>query len=102
MIDSWTNIRGIRVAQQLSFSNKSVADGGFLEKNLQEGFMGAGEKKKKAGGDSKADGREMKKRLPLIMLSSPQCLWMLWEGENYSSWAKSPGPVLPHNHQPDH
>lgn len=47
MIDSWTNIRGIRVAQQLSFSNKSVADGGFLEKNLQEGFMGAGEKKKK-------------------------------------------------------
>lgn len=40
-------MRGIRVAQQLSFSNKSVANGGFLEKNLQAGFMGAGEKKKK-------------------------------------------------------
>lgn len=45
MTDLWTNIRGIRVAQQLSFSNKSVAHGEFLEKNLQAGFMGAGKKK---------------------------------------------------------
>lgn len=58
--------------------------------------------KKRAKGDSEADGSEMKKRLPLIMLSSPQRRWMLREGENYSSWAKSFGPVLPPTHQPDH
>lgn len=79
-----------------------MAGGEFSQRNLQ-GFMAAEKKKKKkARGGSKAEGSEMKKRLPLIMLSSSQPQWMLREGQSYNNRGKSPGPVLPYSYQPNH